>query len=202
MTLNRPIAYFTDSTALPSDTMAKLAINIATFLTVLCWVFIVLFMISRFVPKLKDKFGSVLGENVFFLLWLIPVVAMFMSLYFSEVLGWRPCKLCWYQRGFMYSLALLMLIYWFKRTALIRRIGYVLAGIGPIVSIYHVAVEIKPSLESLSCDPNNSCAAPWFGTLNWIIPGDVGLTTAGMALTAFLTIQVLLYLSSKVDVSK
>src|SRR5262245_21617994 len=37
------------------------------------------------------------------------------SLFFSEVLGWRPCELCWYQRILMYPLAILLAIGIFRR---------------------------------------------------------------------------------------
>ena len=44
----------------------------------------------------------------FFLLiaWLQAVVATFGSLFFSEVLKYPPCVLCWYQRIVMYHRAL------------------------------------------------------------------------------------------------
>lgn len=185
-------AFFTDEAAQPNaDNVARLAINTATFLTILCWIFITLFIISRFTPILRQRFADVVGDKVFFLVWLVPTTAMFFSLFFSEYLGWRPCRLCWYQRVFMYTLAVLMLVYWFWRKREIRIIGYVLAALGPLVSIYHVAIEIDPNIESLSCDPNNPCASPWFKSMGF-------LTTAGMALTAFITILVLLYLTSQV----
>ena len=193
MPLVRYTAFFTDTSAQPDDTVARLAINIATFLTVLCWIFLMLFLISRLTPTLRAKFVETLGDKSFFLVWLIPTVAMIMSLFFSEFLGWTPCKLCWYQRIFMYSLALLMLIYWFKRNAWLRRVGYVLAAIGAPISFYHIGIEPQFSWfeESTSCNPTAPCSVPWFFSLKY-------LTTAGMALTAFITIIALLYMTSKV----
>lgn len=37
-------------------------------------------------------------------------IAMLGSLYYSEIAGFVPCKLCWYQRILMYPLALITLI--------------------------------------------------------------------------------------------
>lgn len=185
-------ALFTDGATQPGDTTARLAINIATLLTILCWIFLAGFFVSRSTPELRMRFSDFFGTRIFFLLWLIPITAMSFSLFFSEYFGWRPCRLCWYQRGFIYSLAVLMLIYYFKRSHVIRRIGYVLAGLCPIVSIYHVAIEINPSIEGPTCDPNNPCASPWFTSIGF-------LTTAGMALTASITILVLLYMSRDID---
>ena len=184
-------AFFTDIAAQPGDSKANLAINVSTFLTILCWIFVAGFIVSRFNPTLKAKFQDMFSERIFFLAWLVPTVAMVLSLYFSEFLGWRPCPLCWYQRGFIYSLSLVALIYYFNRAALLRRIGYALAILGPIVSIYHVLLEKFPDLEGgPTCDPNNPCAAPWFTSLGF-------LTTAGMALTAAITTAILLFMTSK-----
>jgi disulfide bond formation protein DsbB len=186
-------AFFTDIAAQPRDTNASLAINITTFLTLLCWVFLAGFILSLLSKKIRTIFYDTLGDKVFFLAWLVPTVAMVFSLYFSEFLGWRPCPLCWYQRGFIYSLSLVTLIYYFKRVDILRRIGYVLATLGPLVSIYHVLLERYPTLEGgPSCDPDNPCASPWFYSMGF-------LTTAGMALTAAVTTGVLLYMSQKVQ---
>lgn len=45
--------------------------------------------------------------------WLafaVAATAMAGSLYFSEVAGFVPCVLCWYQRIAMYPLAIILLI--------------------------------------------------------------------------------------------
>ncbi|MFQ5409937.1 MAG: disulfide bond formation protein B, partial [Anaerolineales bacterium] len=40
----------------------------------------------------------------------VALSAMLGSLYFSEVAGFVPCKLCWYQRILMYPLTLITLV--------------------------------------------------------------------------------------------
>lgn len=183
-------AFFTDAAAQPDDMNARLFVNIATFLAVLCWVFIGLFVLSCFTSSLRKRFNDAVHDKVPFLLWLIPSVAMFLSLYFSEVLGWTPCKLCWYQRACMYPLAILMLIYWFKRAAIVRRLAFVFAGVGPLISIYHIGVERLWFSESTTCDPDIPCSQVWFYSMGF-------LTIAGMALSAFVAVLVLLYLETK-----
>ncbi len=51
--------------------------------------------------KLVRQFG-------FYLVWVIALSSLFGSLYFSEVLGFAPCVLCWYQRIAMYPLVLII----------------------------------------------------------------------------------------------
>lgn len=189
MTSTQLAAFFTDSTALTSDTNAKLAINIATFLSVLCWIFLALFITSRFSRNLRVNFDQSIQPYVKLLIWLVPTTAMALSLYFSEFLGWRPCPLCWYQRIFIYSLSLIGLVYYFYSNKIIRYIGFFAAGICPIISIYHVLLERYPEIEGPTCDPNNPCSSPWFQSMGF-------LTLAGMALTACMTLLVLYYLSA------
>ena len=53
---------------------------------------------------------KVLNSNQLFLYiaWLVSTVATLGSLYFSEIRGFVPCELCWYQRILMYPLALIL----------------------------------------------------------------------------------------------
>lgn len=41
-------------------------------------------------------------ENLLFAAWAASIIAMFGSLYFSEIKQYEPCALCWYQRIIMY----------------------------------------------------------------------------------------------------
>ena len=40
--------------------------------------------------------------------WLISTLAALASLFFSEVMEFAPCSLCWYQRIFMYPLVIVL----------------------------------------------------------------------------------------------
>ncbi|KAA0806277.1 disulfide bond formation protein B, partial [Bacillus sp. AY2-1] len=42
--------------------------------------------------------------------FFVSFIATIGSLYFSEIKGFIPCELCWYQRIFMYPIPLLILI--------------------------------------------------------------------------------------------
>ncbi len=47
-------------------------------------------------------------DNRLYLAWVVSLVATLGSLYFSEVLHFVPCVLCWFQRICMYPLALVL----------------------------------------------------------------------------------------------
>jgi disulfide bond formation protein DsbB len=79
------------------------------------------------------------------------------SLYFSEVAGFIPCELCWYQRICAYPLAMIGVV------ALIRRdrgawfYAVPLAAVGLAVSLYHAAIQAWPDLSAGTCSPTAPC---------------------------------------------
>ena len=114
-------------------------------------------------------------------LWAISAVAtgtMLGSLYFSEIAGFAPCELCWYQRIGIYPVAIMSWI------ALVRRdrrlgpywIGLSLAGIA--VSIYHYLLEWFPEITSSVCSMDVPCTTVWFREFGFV-------TLAFMAGSAF-----------------
>ena len=47
-------------------------------------------------------------ETRLYLAWLVALIATLGSLYFSEIRGYIPCVLCWFQRICMYPLVLVL----------------------------------------------------------------------------------------------
>jgi hypothetical protein len=120
-------------------------------------------------------------------LWIAFVVAGTAtagSLYFSEVADFVPCKLCWYQRIPMYSLAVILLVAAIRQDRSVRWYAGPLAAGGVVISTYHYLIEWRPSLEGGVCDLGLSCADIWFRELGFV-------TLAFMALCGFLAILVL-----------
>ena len=78
-------------------------------------------------------------SNRLYLAWVVALVATLGSLYLSEVRGYQPCILCWYQRIAMYPLSLLLGIAAFRDDLDIRRYAMPLAGIGLLTSLYQNA---------------------------------------------------------------
>ena len=108
------------------------------------------------------------------LAWLVATVATLGSLYLSEVADFPPCRFCWFQRIAMYPLVVVLGVGWLCRrsgTVSTRASGLVLAGIGLAVNLWHVAIEIRPTLEGTGCDPANPCSLRWVEQLGfWTIP--------------------------------
>jgi disulfide bond formation protein DsbB len=115
----------------------------------------------------------------------VAAVSMIGSLYLSEVAHFTPCKLCWYQRIAMYPIAIVLVIAAIRRDRSPRFSMRVLAGIGAVISVYHILIENFPEWESSSCDPLNPCSLKWVDKFGYV-------TIPVMALTGFITISLLL----------
>ena len=125
--------------------------------------------------------------------WLVAALSMSGSLWFSEVAGFEPCRLCWFQRACMYPLVVVLAVAALRR----RRHGSAgwaewlalgLAGVGAAVATYHVLIERFPGLESGTCDPSTPCTLTWFERLGFV-------TLPYMALSGFVVIITLLLAS-------
>ena len=69
-------------------------------------------------------------ENILFIAWAASIIAMFGSLFFSEIKQYEPCTLCWYQRIMMYPLTIIIGIALIRKDYWISFYTMILSGIG------------------------------------------------------------------------
>ena len=134
------------------------------------------------------------------LAFMVAGFAMFGSLWFSEAANYNPCKLCWYQRIAMYSLAIVLLVALVRRWLAARRSpagdpfasqreitphAVVLASVGTVVSTYHYLLEWNPTWESNVCSLDVPCTTIWFREFGFV-------SLPFMALCGFVSIIILL----------
>ncbi|HET7577716.1 MAG TPA: disulfide oxidoreductase [Bacillales bacterium] len=124
-----------------------------------------------------------------YIAWLAAIVATGGSLYFSEIRGFIPCELCWYQRILMYPLVILLGIACFRGDKHIIPYILPLSIIGGCFSIYHYS-EQKFSAPSICTAGPVPCSGEYINWLGFI-------TIPLMALTAFVIITVVLSISYK-----
>ncbi len=149
--------------------LALVAAVIAVVVTVL--------LVRRRVPVwLRDEVALPLATA-------IAVVATGGSLLLSEVAGYVPCELCWYQRIAMYPLTVVLGVAAWHRDDRAYRVVTPLAGFGSVIAVWHIAIERNPSLGGV-CDPAAPCSLRWVEEFGF-------LTLPTMALIAFLAITAL-----------
>ena len=80
-------------------------------------------------------------ENGLTFISIVSLVATLGSLYFSQIRGFEPCTLCWYQRILMYPIILISVIGLFQKNANIALTTAVFAFIGGGISLYHYGIQ-------------------------------------------------------------
>lgn len=95
---------------------------------------------------------------ILFVCWLIAGISTLGSLFFSDVMGYAPCVLCWYQRIFIYPLVLIFGAGLFSFDAGVIKYSLPLAVAGWFVALYHTLLysgiipkSIQPCSEGVSC---------------------------------------------------
>jgi len=94
-----------------------------------------------------------------FVAWMTALVATLGALFIGEIMGQTPCELCWYQRAFMFPLAIILGVASYRADANIWRYALPLTVIGWLVAAYHallyfdvISKPIEPcSVEGPSC---------------------------------------------------
>lgn len=80
-------------------------------------------------------------ENGLIFISIVSLVATLGSLYFSQIRGFEPCTLCWYQRILMYPVILISGIGLFQKNANIALTTAVFSFIGGGISLYHYGIQ-------------------------------------------------------------
>ena len=96
--------------------------------------------------------------TIIFICWIIASVSTLGSLFFSEIMEFPPCALCWYQRVFMFPLVILLLVGLFPFDKSITKYALPLALAGWGFALYHTLLysgfipeSIQPCSQGVSC---------------------------------------------------
>ena len=129
-----------------------------------------------------------LDWSLLFAAWMVALLATAGSLFFSYVMEFAPCVLCWYQRIFLFPLVVVLArgLFPFDRGAV--RYGLPLAILGWLVAAYHNLVYAGVVPESLQpCAKGVSCTEEYislFGLLSIPALSLIAFTTLAGILIA------------------
>lgn len=131
---------------------------------------------------------TVLKKYLLYIAFAQALVAMLGSLFFSEILKFPPCVLCWYQRIFMYPIAIILAVGIMRKDKNVSYYVLPLAIVGFLISIYHNLLYYKILPESAApCLLGVSCTTKfieWFGfvTIPFLSMMGFGVVIACMVL--------------------
>lgn len=117
--------------------------------------------------------------------FFIALVAMATSLFYSEIIGYAPCELCWFQRIFIYPQVILLGLALWKKDNGIVDYNIVLSSLGAAIAVYHYYGQMF-NIAALPCAAPGvavSCAQRFFVAFGY-------MTIPMMSLTAFLAIVI------------
>lgn len=154
----------------------------------------VVLLASLFSKTLRGSmFVSFFATRSILIAFIASSLAMAGSLTYSDVIGYAPCVLCWFQRIFIYPQVFLTVVALYNRDLSIRLYGVVLSSIGAALALWHYLGQL--GFGTLPCSAigySVSCAERFVMQYGYI-------TIPMMALSAFLFILLSFAVSLKKD---
>ncbi len=169
----------------------KLAIETIIAQLFIIWAILHLFFLRKKFVAVTDFFGK---YGLLFA-FLISLGAVASSLFYSQIAGFEPCELCWFQRIFMYPLLILTALALIKKDRKIADYILPLAAIGGVISLYHNYIYYYNGGLNLSCQLGGmviSCTKRYVFEFGYI-------TIPMMALTGFTLIIIFMVFSKLYD---
>lgn len=170
-------------------------ISLLAFITLIADLLIVFFFVSFIPSKLNkrsarffSKIVKLINKNDLLFGLIVAGIATLGSLYLSEIARLAPCRLCWFQRIFMYPQTILFLVAFIKKDKNIFNYTLFLSLVGAIIALYHIYIQRFVTVAP--CNIGESCTTNFFIYFGYI-------TIPVMSLTAFILILVLSILKRK-----
>lgn len=96
--------------------------------------------------------------TILFLCWLLVSISTLASLFFSYIMGFAPCVLCWYQRICLFPLVIILAMGLFPFDKSVVKYAFPLALLGWLIALYHnllysgiIPENIQPCSQGVSC---------------------------------------------------
>lgn len=124
--------------------------------------------------------------------WVLSMISLLISLYYSEIKHLEPCHMCWFQRILLFPLVFILGIASYRGFLGISI--YVLPQVilGFLISVYQVAIQEIPGFNPIDiCGGGPSCATKQ-------LIGLGGITIPMLAALAFLLLTFLLTMTQKI----
>ncbi len=126
-------------------------------------------LLVMILTKDKGSLAKWFYEKALVLIFIVSGGSMLASLLYSEIIGYTPCLMCWYQRISLYGISIISLVAVIKKQS--KEIwSYVstLSVIGAIVALVHVFSRFTQS-EIFDCSASGpSCLQELFTKFGYI----------------------------------
>ena len=172
-----------------SDFLTKI-FSIGTILIQIDILFLIFYL---FIYKGQKKYLDGIAKYTLHISFIIVLVSILGSLYYSEIVNFEPCELCWYQRIFHFAnLLLLGLAIWRNEGKFIYPYIFASSLTGGLIAIYHNILTWLPKDLATTCSITSgvSCTENYFVEFGYI-------TIPIMSLTIFVSVILYSYINKK-----
>ena len=105
-----------------------------------------------------DQTSKSANWNILFICWLLATTSTMGSVFFSHVMEFAPCVLCWYQRICLFPLVILLAVGLFSFDKSVVKYTLPLVIAGWLTAFYHTLLyagiipkSIQPCTQGVSC---------------------------------------------------
>lgn len=124
--------------------------------------------------------------------FFVSLFGVFLTLFYSEYLGYAPCALCWFQRVILYPMVVLFGVAWLRKDYSVYRYVMSLSIIGIVISLYHQYLQMGYSA-FIPCAANAvfvDCAKPSFVEFGFVTFPFMALTLFSFFILLSLTLRI------------
>ncbi len=149
-----------------------------------------LFATFRLLKKNRsDSFLIWVSKHALKIGFVLSLMGLIASLFYSEIAGFVPCALCWVQRIFIYPQIILFWVALKKADRGVLEYSLPLTLIGGIFSLYHNYLYLGGS-PAIPCDANATCTQRFVFEFGF-------MTIPLMALSLFVGLTLVYFISKK-----
>jgi disulfide bond formation protein DsbB len=167
--------------AIASTNILSVGIVIADILIVFL-ILIFLFQLAHSKNQIVVHISRFLSNNILLFGFIVSLAAFLGSLFYSNVIGFVPCELCWWQRLLIYPQVILFAVglYYKKKGLSIEALltsSLMLSSIGALIALYHAYGQLIDNSVLPACEVQGvSCAKQYFVTFGYINIPTMSLT--------------------------
>ena len=166
--------------------------TILSFGSILIQIYIVVLVVGLIMlPKRVLAIVRLSAEHVFIIGLVVSSLALLLSLFYSQIAGFEPCTLCWWQRIFIYPQVIIFAVALYHKTVrghfdlVATTTSLFLSIIGGLIALYqYYAQMFNPDLISTCAVTGVSCSKLFFLSFGFI-------TIPFMSLVSFILLVVL-----------
>jgi disulfide bond formation protein DsbB len=142
-------------------------------------------LLNLFIKNSNKKIINFTKNNSLIIIFIISLGAMLTSLFYSNVIGYEPCTLCWVQRIFMYPIVFISGLAIYKKEFSVIPYIKMLAVLGLLIATYHIYIDLGGS-PLLDCSAEVvSCTKRYVHEFGYITIPVMSFTLFAFILTVF-----------------